>query len=395
VHLHFDLVVLLQGARMADASFFEMAKDQSQVKAAIVAKYFYVWANVVLPTAMKQNCKIAYIDLFAGPGRYKDGTNSTPLKVLETAIASEKLRRCLVTLFNDRDPESVSSLKAAIKELPNIETLKHKPQVINEEVGSEIVKTFESMRLVPTLFFVDPWGYKGLSLGLINSVLHNWGCDCLFFFNYNRINMALTNDAVREHMEVLFGEERARAIRQELEGLDPAEREILILERLSDALKDMGANFVLPFTFKNERGTRTSHHLIFASKHFKGYEIMKGIMAHESSEQDQGVPSFEYSPATERFPTLFELTRPLDDLENMLLIEYAGKSLTMREIYEKHNIGRRFIESNYKKVLAKMEANGEIEANPPMNERPKRKGEATFGNGVMVKFSGIARSIYN
>ena len=189
---------------MANTSFFEMAKDQSQVKAAIVAKYFFVWANVVLPTAMKQNCKIAYIDLFAGPGRYKDGTSSTPLKVLETAIANEKLSQCLVTLFNDRDSESVSSLKAEIERLPKIETLKHRPQVINEEVGSEIVKKFESMRLVPTLFFVDPWGYKGLSLGLINSVLHNWGCDCIFFFNYNRINMALTNDAVREHMEVLF-----------------------------------------------------------------------------------------------------------------------------------------------------------------------------------------------
>jgi three-Cys-motif partner protein len=378
---------------MANTSFFEMAKDQSQVKAAIVAKYFFVWANVVLPTAMKQNCKIAYIDLFAGPGRYKDGTSSTPLKVLETAIANEKLSQCLVTLFNDRDSESVSSLKAEIERLPKIETLKHRPQVINEEVGSEIVKKFESMRLVPTLFFVDPWGYKGLSLGLINSVLHNWGCDCIFFFNYNRINMALTNDAVREHMEVLFGEERARVIREELEGLDPAEREVLIIERLSDALKDMGANFVLPFSFKNEHGNRTSHHLIFASKHFKGYEIMKGIMAHESSEKDQGVPSFEYSPATERFPTLFELTRPLDDLQHMLLIEYAGKSLTMHEIYENHNIGRRFIESNYKKVLAKMEADGKIEADPPRNKRPKRFGEATFGNGVVVTFPPIARKI--
>jgi hypothetical protein len=32
--------------------------------------------------------------------------------------------------------------------------------------------------------------------------------------------------------------------------------------------------------------------LIFVSKHFKGYEIMKIIMAKESSTEDQGVASF-------------------------------------------------------------------------------------------------------
>ena len=371
---------------MTDASFFEESREQSQVKATIVAKYFWAWAKVVLPTAKKQGGRIAYIDLFAGPGRYKDGTNSTPIKVLETAIADAELRESLVTLFNDKDAENASSLVAAIENLPNLGRLRYKPQVINEEVGSEIVKQFEKLRLVPTLFFVDPWGYKGLSLGLINSVLKNWGCDCLFFFNYNRINMALTNEAVREHMNVLFGEKRANIIRNELEGLNPTERESLIIERLSEALKEMGANFVLPFTFKNEHATRTSHHLIFASKHFKGYEIMKGIMARESSDYNQGVPSFEFSPASERYPLLFELFRPLEDLEEMLLGEFAGRSLTMHEIYQQHNVGRRFIEPNYKKVLGAMEAAAKIRAAPPMHQRPKKKGEVTFAGHVVVTF---------
>ncbi len=74
-----------------------------------------------------------------------------------------------------------------------------------------------------------------------------------------------------------------------------------------------------PSVSKNAQGTRTTHHLIFATKNFKGYEIMKEIMAHESSEQEQGVPSFEYSPASKNFPLLFALSRPLDDLEESLL----------------------------------------------------------------------------
>ena len=36
--------------------------------------------------------RIAYIDLFAGPGRYEDGTLSTPLLVLKAAIEDEDMR---------------------------------------------------------------------------------------------------------------------------------------------------------------------------------------------------------------------------------------------------------------------------------------------------------------
>jgi three-Cys-motif partner protein len=296
------------------------------------------------------------------------------------------MRQMLVTVFNDKDPESVSYLNVAIDSLPGIEQLAFKPQVRNEEIGTEIVKMFEKMRLVPTFFFVDPWGYKGLSLALINSVLRNWGCDCVFFFNYNRINMGLNNPSVREHMNVLFGEARADRIREKSNGLNPNEREALIIEELSQALKELGARYVLPFSFKNGQGTRTTHYLIFATKHFKGYEIMKKIMAGESSEQEQGVPTFEYSPASEKFPLLFDLWRPLDDLEGIMLRDFAGQKLSMRAIYERHSVGKRYIEANYKKALTNLEATGKIHTNPPADKRPKRDGVATFGGNVVITF---------
>jgi len=177
---------------MAENSFFDEQKEQSLVKSTIVSKYFDVWANVIISTQKRypqHSQKIAYIDLFAGPGRYKDGTQSTPLKILPNAIDKKDLRERLVAIFNDKDEKNSKEIERTISEIPGIEKLKYKPQVYNQEVGEEIVKMFESMNLIPTLFFVDPWGYKGLSLRLVNSVLKDWGCDAIFFFNYNRINM--------------------------------------------------------------------------------------------------------------------------------------------------------------------------------------------------------------
>jgi three-Cys-motif partner protein len=371
---------------MTGNSFFNEQKEQSLIKARIVEKYFWVWAKVVIPTVKNRSAsepRIAYIDLFAGAGRYKDGSKSTPVKVLETAIADPDMRNMLVSIFNDADTENVNSLQQAIDLIPGVENLKYRPQILNHEVGDNVVKTFQERRLVPTLFFVDPWGYKGLSLQLINSVVKDWGCDCIFFFNYNRINMGLSNDAVKEHMNALFGKVRADQVREKLNNLSPQERELSVVEAICEALKEMGGQYVLPFRFRHEIGNRTSHHLIFVSKHVKGYEIMKEIMAKESSEQMQGVPSFEYNPATLQQPLLFELTRPLDELESMLLDTFSGRSMTMKEVYDQHHVGKPYISKNYKTALGNLESQGKIIVHSPSGKK-RRKG--TFADGLRVTF---------
>jgi three-Cys-motif partner protein len=362
--------------------FFEETKEQSLVKAAIVSKYFWAWAKVMMSRVKQAGKKIAYIDLFAGPGRYKDGTKSTPLLVLEQAIADPDMRHMLVAIFNDRNADSSKSLEKAVRDLPGIDKLKYKPDVMNDEVGTEMVKMFEEMRLIPTLFFVDPWGYKGLSLQLVNAVVKDWGCECIFFFNYNRINMGLNNALVEEHMNALFGEERADALRPKLQALSVADRELAIVEELCKALNPTNDRFVLPFRFKDDRGTRTSHHLIFVSKHFLGYRIMKGVMSRESSKHEQGVASFEYSPADKRYKVLFELARPLDDLEEMLLEDYAGREIAFKELYEEHSVGRPYTDSNYKEVLKKLEKAGKV--SPYKVGKVRRAG--TFADDVIIAF---------
>ena len=136
-------------------NFFDEQAEQSQVKTAIVSKYFESWAKVITGylTGRKQNdLRIAYIDLFAGPGRYKSGAKSTPVFILEQAIKLPLLRDNLVAWFNDKDPENISSLVKEIRGLPDIATLKHKPKVFNNEVGEEIVKMFEEKSADPDAF---------------------------------------------------------------------------------------------------------------------------------------------------------------------------------------------------------------------------------------------------
>ena len=137
---------------------------------------------------------------------------------------------------------------------------------------------------------------------------------------------------------------------------------------------------MLPFRFKDDGGSRTSHHLIFVSKGFKGYEIMKEIMAKESSDAEQGVAKFEYNPVDAGMTQqlLFKLSRPLDDLGDMLLQDFAGRTLTMREIYEQHNVDRPFIKKNYKDVLKQLEEHQKITSS--------QHRKSTFADNVRVTF---------
>lgn len=366
--------------------FFKESREQSRVKSEIVAKYLWAWAQVIMPSAKRGSNRIGFIDLFAGPGRYEDGTKSTPVLVLERAINDPNMRDMLVAIFNDADPTNAQPLQHAINSIPNISKLKRQPQINTEIVQEKMADIFEQIKMIPCLTFLDPWGYKGLSCRLINSVVKDWGCDCIIFFNYNRINMGLGNQSVKEHMDALFGKDRANRLRQELPTLKPSEREVTILEALSETLKDMGAQYLLPFRFRGGQGNRISHHLIFITKHPRGYEIMKEIMARESSTEYQGVPSFEYSPIKNAQPYLLPPLQPIDNLKGMLLDCFKGQSLTVSEIYGQHNRETLYIKANYKKALIELESEGEITALPPNTKRRKIKGETTLGDRVKIVF---------
>lgn len=362
--------------------FFNEAREQSQIKTAIVTKYFDAWWKILVPRVSKNHGKVCYLDLFAGPGRFEDGTISTPLMILQKAIAEPALADALVTMFNDASPEHSSRLKQTIAEIEHIDRLRYQPIVTCDEVGDKFVKNFESIKMIPTLFFVDPFGYKGLSLRLVNSVLKDWGCDCIFFFNYNRISMGIPNEKVEEHMNALFGAAAATKLRESVSGLSPSDRELMIVEELSMALNPTNNRYVLPFRFVLPDGSRTSHHLIFVSKNVTAYSIMKDVMYKESSTYEQGVASFEYNKPCRDQGLLFDLNLPLEDLQNALCVEFAGTTLTAKQLIDSHSVGKQFISKNYKDALKALELSGRISTSPPATARRKN----SFADDVQITF---------
>ena len=370
--------------------FFETPLENSKVKTDIVVEYFSPWSTIMLnQTRYQHDKRIGYVDLFSGPGVYKDGTTSTPVRILQSAIENRDLKMRLVTSFNDVNAEAIRDLENTVRTLPGIDQLRYAPQFTKHEVGPEIARLFAELKLVPTLFFIDPFGYKGLSQELIGSVIGSWGCDCIFFFNYNEINRSMTIPSVKHLIDDLFGKHRAEMLRTRVIGMTPRQREQEILNELIFALKEVGGKFVLPFRFESTHQERPSHYIMFVSKAKRGYLIMKDIMVSKSTDQSE-VKSLGWSPI--RSPQLrmvldFDNPYSISALKQLLLRDCAGQSLQVRRVYEDFTIDTPYVLRHTKQALIELEEAALVQIEKPSSQRRKNKdGTVTLGNNHIVTF---------
>lgn len=365
---------------MANSDFFDCPTEASVKKHRIVSKYFGGWANIVLPETLAKERKLMYVDLFCGPGRYHDGTPSTPLLILDHVIKTPALRDVVQLFFNDQNKDYIEAIKKEVGNYPGVELLKYPPVYRNKVINRDIVPKIEHMK-VPALFFADPWGYKGISLELIRAAIGYFGSDILVFFNYNRINMNLSAEGMHEPIDEFFSPRRAAELRTIIERLRPAQREDAILKEMQTAIKNLGAQ-VGKFTYRSKTGTRSTHHLLCVSKHKHGMALFKEISAKESTTFEGDVPSLAHDPSANPYqPGLFSL---IEDLERDLLVTFAGKVRTPEQIYHEHHIGRPYIQRNYRQALLQLEERGAIVVDPPRATRPRaetlpRDARITFG----------------
>ena len=363
-------------------TFFGAQADPSRIKAEIVSEYFRSWVRIIAPRARAG--RVAYVDLYAGPGRYEDGTASTPLLVVQEALAEAGLPERLVTLFNDANPNATSNLKAQLQALDGYDKLKYRPLVRSSKVTEALAEEFEGLHTIPTLTFLDPFGYKGVTLRLIRSVVKDWGCEAIFFFNYNRINAAINNRMVENHMAGLFGEERLQRLRVDVEGASPQERPTIIFDHLFMALRDLGAEHCITFGFKRVNG-RLSHYLCHVSKNALAYAIMKEIMAKKGTIDQDGIPRYEFTPDGAIQTQLFT-KRPFEILLEDLRSRFSGRTLTRKQLYEEHHVGKPYIRANYRSALLRLEEDSVVTCIPPAIERPRRRGELTLAEHVRISF---------
>lgn len=316
-----------------NSSFFKTQSESSWVKAKIISSYFPQYCKIII---RKHEPKlIRYIDLYAGPGKYDDGNESTPLMIANECYRDKDLRRKVWMLFNDK--EHIEKLKENFYNKFPKGTFSKEPFFADRIVGEnpKIDEFLSKSTMInnvneePSLLFIDPFGYKGIKTRVLVEFLRNWGNEIFIFVNSKRINAALQNKMFSVLMNELFPLSY-ESIKKNIND------KTSVLERVNFIVNNLGAEFekligkkiyYTAFQFQEEDSKTTSHFILHITKNSKGYELVKAIyndFANVGTEFD-GIHTYTFD------------AKNIDSKENILFDDYNSNIIALRDsLYEEY-----------------------------------------------------------
>lgn len=336
--------------------FFKSKRDTSEIKSEILNNYFKAWAGIMLHgQSFKTINELIYIDLYAGQGYYEDGSKSTPIKILDSIIKSEGERidfnKSVKVFFNDEKRKIINELEKNVKGLDYYNRLINKPVFLNKQANKELLFQLLNQAKSPTLTFIDPFGYKGLSREMLLYSVKKWGSDLFMLFNINRIRGAVKNKNVEHLMVDLFNQDLSEIQEFYSKNKNPQSREEFVIQKFESLFKSKQyLTFKFRINFYDHK--KTSHYLIFVSKHKLGYMRIKEIMEKYTERQEDGVPLFgvnlKYNPLFFNFYSIINLKQDL--LRKCDTYNYKN----IEGIYSHHNLGTNYIKENYKQAIREL-----------------------------------------
>ena len=265
---------------MVESNFFEEQTASSRVKAGIISEYFPSYCKIIVRRHTPK--AIRYIDLFAGPGYYKDGNPSTPILIARNCKKDTFLRENVKMYFNDNEYAKI--LKTNFyKEFP-FGTFKHEPYFADRTVGEED-KITDFLRKstmnngkndFPSVLFIDPFGYKAIQTSILAEFLKFWGNEIFLFVNTKRINPALENEKFEQLMKDLFPTTLSNIKDNRKYKSTVAERLQLIIDSLGQEYQNFLKEkvYYTAFKFQEEDIDTTSHYILHFTKGDRGFDLI-------------------------------------------------------------------------------------------------------------------------
>jgi three-Cys-motif partner protein len=173
----------------------------------ILRRYFEAW----LPIMASWNGRIVYIDGFAGPGRYSNGEDGSPVVVLKAARDHTfPIKAELVCIFVESDLERCRHLKSVLDELASTLPDRVKYGVVHGRFDDHLTKTLnviekQKKNLAPAFVFIDPFGFSHTPFSTVSKLLGSSRCEVLVNFMYEEINRFLSVEKHAQDYDELFG----------------------------------------------------------------------------------------------------------------------------------------------------------------------------------------------
>lgn len=263
-----------------DPRKWELATHTS-AKHQVLARYMKAWLPILARGAKARGLRaeMVIVDGFAGRGRYVEGEPGSPLifRRIASDVVGAGTADQVELFFVERDPANHAELVRALGDEPPARGVVEHPPIHDEfaRAAPRILQRLDA-RARPSFWFVDPFGFSGLPLGLIREILRRSRAEVFITFMVQAVNRFLDSPNHRIAIAELLGlagAELERAIEQvEASPQRVSALRDLYQRRLHEAA---GATYVWPFRVAAAGGNDTVYYLMHGSTHIKAFREMK------------------------------------------------------------------------------------------------------------------------
>ncbi len=321
--------------------FFDEKKSWSLMKDKILGWYLKPYITKV----SQFRKQIVIVDGFAGCGMYKDNSKGSPL-IISSIIEdrNKSISANVIGVFVEKDPNCFKELKKNLK------------SYADQELAIVLLGDFE--KIVPTIiklasrspmfFYIDPFGIKGLEFEYMERIFKRANIsstEVLVNFNYKtflRESVALP-DLTKK---VMGGDYYEEILDNTTLEDDKKEEKIVQLykDQYNKYFQYIGS---CPVMYKDDQSAK--YHLIFATSHFDGIQLMNNRMGDIYREFYSEGRLFSALPP--------EKTRDISYLEDEIMEIFRIQRITTRHQIKEALVSRLFMrykEKDYGEVIGNL-----------------------------------------
>lgn len=351
-----------------------MLHPHTRAKHEILRRYLNAWFPIlkqVNPSGLN------YIDGFAGPGVYSKGEDGSPVIAIKTALEHRLPLPGISFIFIEKDKATASKLESVLSnKFPKLPGSTEYEVYHGEfaEVITRILDDFDlkGKTIAPTFTFVDPFGYSGFPMSILDRLMKPNATELLITFMASRIRRFL--DPLHESaMDLLYCTPDWRNAR----AMNAKQRIDFLLNLYVECLKrNTNAKHVMTFEMA-DNNRDTIYYLIFVTKHSKGCEVMKEAMW--TVDRTGTYRFFDYADGVRRFEMSESNPEWAEHAKALIVENFRGKSISIEDLQEFFRptpfLWRK------RKLLVPLEDSGSIAR---VDGRTRRR---TYPEGCVITFS--------
>ena len=352
-------------------------REHTAAKHEVYRKYLEPWINKLtyLNEVRNRHNKIRIVDCFAGRGSYvrTEGCDGVELRHIDTPTDLPGSPQIIL------DKATYRSDEFEVAECVFIEYNKNNFEILEETInGTQGIADNVDVRCVngafqeeildivedtdgsdcPTLFFIDPFGFKSLDYDVITEIGSTPQFELIITFMQRDMNRFLEVDFHEEAMENVFG---TPDFRDGVDSFDPENWESIV-EYYTNRLEANGPDYTFEYLITEPDTRQTVYYLVFGSNHPNGLKVMREVM------QTCGTGSFGYAPKHVEHDReqsgLGSFMGGTESTKQFLLDNFGEYRIEFRTLVEKCSEMRKYedeVESDYREAIKQLESEGKLD----------------------------------